>query len=207
MHFYVIVPCRYDPVLTTPPSFLNPKVQQKAGKESPVITLAPSYSSIDALAVAYRAAGGVIATPTGIVNCAGTPPLFFDKWTYRPTDQLPNLYKGMLDMEEVTAVQAPSQAKGWTRIGVIQRELADCEFVGGHAAEWYQRPENLAAFLAVCPSGYLVFFERYLGTDRSLRVVYLYVKDGRVRVGSNHVLGGSEFDAWRRFAVRRKLSV
>lgn len=142
-----------------------------------------------------------------IVNCAGTPPTFFDKWTYRPTDQLPNLYKGVADMGEVAAVQAPSQKPGsYTRLDVIERELGSYEFVGAHVAEWYRRPENLAAFLKVCPSGYLVFLEKYHIADRGLGVVYLCVLGGVVHVDGIYASAGNEFGDWRRFAVRRKLN-
>ncbi len=182
-----------------------------------MISLALSYSTEADVIIAYRTAGGTIgAVPTeaapainpgsNTVNCAGTPPTFFDKWTYRPTDQLPNLYKGTVDMGDVVAVQAPSQAKGWTRLDVIQRELEKHEFVGAHAAEWYRRPENLAAFLAICPSGYLVFLEKYRLADRSLRVVYLFVLVGRVCVDNCCAGGDSGFDAQGRFAVLGKLS-
>lgn len=181
-----------------------------------MITLASSYSSLEALAAAYCAQGGVIgSTETfapskssdGTLNCAGTPPTFFDKWTCHATDQLPNLYKRVLNMGEVTAVQAPSQQNGWTPLNVIQGELSGYEFVSAHAAAWYMRPENIAAFLAVCPSGYLVFLEKYRDADRILRVVYLYVKDGRVCVGRDYAVDASGFVAQGWFAVRRKLSV
>lgn len=178
-----------------------------------MLTLPLSFATEADVLAAYRAAGGVIGNggsttvAEATVNCAGTPPTFFDKWTYRPTDQLPNLYKGSLDMSnDVVAVQAPSQANGYTRLDVIQRELKDYEFVGAHAAEWYQRPENLAAFLAVCPTGYLVFLEKYRGAGRRLGVVYLYVRDGVVRVGSDYANADYEFDDGGRFPVRRKLN-
>ena len=168
-----------------------------AGKERPVIVVGETPT------VAKEQ-----PSKLGTVDCAGTPPTYFDGWAYRPSDQLPNLYKGVVDMSEVTAVQAPSQANGYARLDVIERELKDVEFVGAHVAEWYQRPENLAAFLAVCPSGYLVFLEKYRRiADRNLRVVFLYVRDGQVRVDGDLAPADFEFDAWYRFAVRRKLNV
>lgn len=156
---------------------------------------------------ALRAAGVVIGTTAeATVNCAGTPPTFFDKWTYRPSDQFHNLYKGMLDVREVTARQAPSQTKdGHTRLDVIRRELRYCEFVGAHAAEWYQRPENKAAFLAMCPSGTLVFLEKYRDADRCLKVVCLYISGNRVCASNFYACSSSEFGARIRFAVRREL--
>ncbi len=134
-------------------------------------------------------------------NCAGTPPTFGYNWTYESADQLPNLYKGKVDMGAVIGVQAPSQLKGYTRLDVIQRELADKKFAGAHAAEWYQRPENLAAFLRVCPSGYLVFLERYRNANCNLRVVYLFVQVGRGRVVNGYAGDDDGFVASYRFAV------
>lgn len=182
------------------------------------IELPASFPSIDALVAAYRAEGGVISSVSAtevtevvvtdpMVNCAGTTPTFFSDWTYCSADQLPNLYKGALDMNEVVAVQAPSQANGYTRLDVIQRELQDYEFVGAHAAEWYMKPENKAAFLEVCPSGYLAFVEKYRYAVRRLRVVYLYVHDGQVCVGHYYAFADRKFGAQVRFAVRRKLGV
>lgn len=166
-----------------------------AGKERPVIVVGETPT------VAKEQ-----PSKLGTVDCAGTPPTYFDGWAYRPSDQLPNLYKGVVDMSEVTAVQAPSQANGYARLDVIERELKDVEFVGAHVAEWYQRPENLAAFLAVCPSGHLVFLEKYCSADRSLRVVCLYVRGGRVCVGIGYAFDVGGFGARDRFAVRRKLN-
>lgn len=141
-----------------------------------------------------------------MIDCTGTPPTFFDKWTYDPADQPPNLYKGVLDMSSVDAVQAPSQKNGYTRLDVIERELGDHEFVGAHAVEWCRRPEKRAALLKVCPSGYLVFVEKYRYADRSRGVVYLRVPDGQVCIVD--LDGGADlgFDARDRFAVRRKSS-
>lgn len=140
--------------------------------------------------------------PTSIVDCSGTPPTFFAGWTYPSDEQLFNLYKkGALDMQTVAAVQAPSQAKGYARLDVIQRELKDREFIGAHVAEWYRRPENKAAFLEVCPSGYLVFLEKYRAAGRYLRAAYLCVHAGQVRVVSCDANDDAVFDAEGRFAV------
>lgn len=142
---------------------------------------------------------------SSIVNCAGTPPMFFKEWTYRPTDQLPNLYKGELDVSAVVAVQAPSQQNGYTQIYVIERELGDYEFVGAHAAEWFARPENKTAFLELCPSGALVFHEKYRDRHRFPMSVFLYVREGLVRVGSGWRDNGvAVFDVRYHFAVRRQ---
>lgn len=178
-----------------------------------MITLLASYPSIDALIVAFRDAGGTINPSEGaiaaeaMVNCAGTPPTFFDGWTYDPSLQLPNLYKGMVDVREIAAVQTSSQESGWrVRLSAVETGMNYMEFVGAHAAEWYCRPENLAAFLEICPSGCLVFLEKYRCSDRSLAVVCLFVRGGRMHV-SNCCAGSDDtFDGKVYFAIRRKLS-
>lgn len=178
-----------------------------------MISLLASYPSVDAILAAYYAAGGVIetggdaVTTEAVVNCADTPPMFFGGWSYPYDNQLPNLYKDALKMREVEAVQVPCQANGWTRLDAILLELSGFELIGAHAAEWYLRPENFAAFLtvlAVCPSGNLVFLEKYRNLDRDFRVVCLYVEDGKVCVGRRCANADDRFEAHDFFAVRRK---
>ena len=161
---------------------------------------------------AYRLAGGVIVSTTpearvgtgSLVDCASTPSMYADRWTYENVDQLPNLYKGVVDMGDVMAVQAPSQVHGFTRLSVIEHELEHVEFVGVHCAEWYMRPENKAAFFAVCPSGYLVFLEKHRLADRNLGVMYISVRRGQLCVDRNHAGVNGGFDGVARFAARRK---
>lgn len=173
------------------------------------INLPESFSTeADALTF-LRSAGvviGSVATTVAadfMVNCSDELPATPKSWgwTRRPGDQLPNLHRGVLDMSKVKAVQAPSQSKGWTRLDIIQRELAQHQFAGAHAAEWYLRPENLGAFLKVCPKGYLVFLEKYRVGGQSLRVVCLCVREGVVLAGSLYADGDDGWDAGYSFAV------
>lgn len=139
------------------------------------LSFATEVEAAAALRTAFLAAGGNIGGATStvaaaatdfMVDCAGNPPMFFQGWTYRAGvrpegDQLPNLFKGVIDIREVTGVQAPSQLNGSTRLDKIQRELVKYEFMGAHCAEWYAKPENVAFFPEEWKTGYTVFLEKY----------------------------------------------
>lgn len=140
------------------------------------------------------------------IDCAGIPPTYFNGSTYDEKDQLPSLYKGVVDTNDVVAVQVSGQANNYVSLDVIERELSGYEFVGAHVAECYQRPENREAFLAVCPSGYLVFLEKYSWEKDEFVVVCLFVHDGVV-CSSLYNYAYDGFGDEHHFAVRRKLNV
>lgn len=142
-----------------------------------------------------------------IIDCAGTPPLFFDTWTYSASDQLPNLHKGVLDPQEVIAVQSSMQATGRISLGSVQCELAHHAIVGTHAAEWYLKDENVSAFRRICPFGYMIFLEKFCIAGMLPRVACLYVKDGKVTVDAFPAYVDRMFGAEHWFAVRGKQNV
>ncbi len=158
--------------------------------------------SADAVIAAYIKAGGHLTkdvSTTVATELPATPKSW--GWTRRASDQYPNLYQGLLDLSQVKAMQAPQQEKGWTRLDAIVRALGEHRFASAHVAEQFLRPENLGAFLKVCPKGYLCFLERYRDEGRYLRVVYLYVHEGVVRAGIYYAYDVSSFDADYSFAV------
>ncbi len=171
--------------------------------------------AVAAFRTAFLAAGGTIGSvPTiaasgFVVDCSGIPPMFFDGWSYRESDnQAVKLFKGVIDIREVAMAQAPSQLKSWTRLDVIQRELKDYEFVGAHVAQELLKPENACFFPEELKKsgGALVFLQKYRSDGRGLGVVCLVWYVGRVCLGYDYAYDGYEFLAARRFAVRRKLS-
>lgn len=149
------------------------------------------------------------ASISSIIDCSGNPPEHFNGSDFtcrlgvKPKgDQLGNLYQGrQLDMRQIKAVQASRQLTDHVRLDDIERELAKHQFVGAHAVPWYQRPENLDAFLGVCPTGFLVLLEKYRDENLNLRVMCLHVHEGRVCVSVRSARVASKFDADYYFAV------
>jgi hypothetical protein len=178
------------------------------------VSIPSVVTSAEALMASFLEAGGKIMPSSSkviaavatnfMVDCAGEPPKFFDSWTYEKRDnQAFKVFKGIIDVREITGVQAPSQLKSWTRLDKIWRELAKYEFAGAHSAAWLAKPENVAHFPEEWKTGYTVFLERYRGGARRLGAVYLYWFEGRVCVDGCCAGGGGGFNADYRFAVRK----
>ncbi len=188
---------------------LSTQSPAKAGKEFIVITLPLSFRSDDEVLAAYRAAGGIVCgTPITetLVTCSGAPqsPIHTNWFTWDVDSQLSNLFKGILDIREVVAVQTPQQKKGDALLDDIEHDLARYSLVGAHAATWFLLPENMHAFREICPTGHLVFLEKFRHTDRTTRVLVLYLSDGSVHAISSPALEDRPaYGARYHFAVRK----
>ncbi len=145
-----------------------------------------------------------------IIDCSGTPPMFFQGWTYNHADQNANLYKGMLHVHgaykdvlyipQVTWKMAPHLSHIYLRLHNISEhpDFRNTSFIGAHCAEWYAKPENVAHFPKYWKTGVTVFLERYLDAENHYAVVMLYWYEGRVCIENyydhiNYEYAGGEF--------------